>query len=286
MSHLRDYRERRDDERDRDERDRDRRPPPPPSSASSSSRHDHREREPREHARRPGDERRGGWGGREARDREAREREEEQARTLQWGRPSDASAASSSRDRAAAHAQAQAPPPEQPNFAVTGLLTKGMNVVNGVEVAYVPPLDAKEPSVRWRLYVFRGKEAIDEPIRLYGRAHFLFGRDRVVVDVPTDHPSCSKQHAVVQYRMTEQRTDAEFTGVRRTVKPYLFDLGSTNGTFLNSERVEPRRYIELREGDVLKFGESSRDYVLLHPDSMKTLGGAKDDNDEPAAQPE
>jgi hypothetical protein len=29
---------------------------------------------------------------------------------------------------------------------------------------------------------------------------YLFGRERKVADVPTDHPSCSKQHAVLQYR--------------------------------------------------------------------------------------
>lgn len=29
---------------------------------------------------------------------------------------------------------------------------------------------------------------------------YLFGRERRVADVPTDHPSCSKQHAVLQFR--------------------------------------------------------------------------------------
>jgi hypothetical protein len=29
---------------------------------------------------------------------------------------------------------------------------------------------------------------------------YLFGRERRVADIPTDHPSCSKQHAVLQFR--------------------------------------------------------------------------------------
>jgi smad nuclear-interacting protein 1 len=28
----------------------------------------------------------------------------------------------------------------------------------------------------------------------------LFGKDRKVVDIPTDHPTCSRQHAVLVFR--------------------------------------------------------------------------------------
>ena len=47
------------------------------------------------------------------------------------------------------------------------------------------------------------------------------------------------------------------------VKPYIMDLESTNKTWLNGEELEPARYYELREKDVLKFGESVREYVLM-----------------------
>eukprot|EP00741_Cyanophora_paradoxa_P025254 tig00000361_g24373.t1 len=88
-----------------------------------------------------------------------------------------------------------------------------------------------------------------------------------VCDVPTDHPSCSKQHAVLQYRLVEtDRLNADLVPIK-AVKPYIMDLESTNGTFLNDERIEASRYYELREKDVLKFGTSSRTYVLLHDQS-------------------
>ncbi|CAI5477287.1 unnamed protein product [Closterium sp. Yama58-4] len=51
------------------------------------------------------------------------------------------------------------------------------------------------------------------------------------------------------------------------VRPYLMDLGSTNGTFLNGSRIESQRYYELMEKDTVKFGNSSREYVLLHEHS-------------------
>ena len=33
--------------------------------------------------------------------------------------------------------------------------------------------------------------------------------------------------------------------MKSTVRPYIMDLGSTNGTYLNSERLDSQRYYEL-----------------------------------------
>jgi len=41
------------------------------------------------------------------------------------------------------------------------------------------------------------------------------------------------------------------------------DLQSTNGSFLNGEKIDDSRYYELREKDSLKFGTSTREFVLL-----------------------
>jgi smad nuclear-interacting protein 1 len=88
-----------------------------------------------------------------------------------------------------------------------------------------------------------------------------------VADLPLDHPSCSKQHAVLQYRLIEVQD--EEGNSRREVKPYIMDLESTNGTFLNGERIESSRYYELKEKDMLKFGMSTREFVILHEDSVQ-----------------
>jgi smad nuclear-interacting protein 1 len=48
------------------------------------------------------------------------------------------------------------------------------------------------------------------------------------------------------------------------IKPYIIDLGSTNGTLLNGEKIPTQRYIELKSGDIIKFGTSTRDYVLVN----------------------
>lgn len=47
---------------------------------------------------------------------------------------------------------------------------------------------------------------------------------------------------------------------------------------MNNKKVEPRRYVELLERDVVKFGFSQREYVLLHENSKDD---AQDDDQEP-----
>ena len=60
------------------------------------------------------------------------------------------------------------------------------------------------------------------------------------------------------------------------MKPYIIDLDSANGTFVNNRRIPSRSYVELLEKDVVKFGYSSREYVLLHEMSKDSDGEGED----------
>lgn len=90
----------------------------------------------------------------------------------------------------------------------------------------------------------------------------MIGRDRKVCDIAVDHPSCSKQHAALQYRLVPFERDDGSSGKR--VRPYIIDLESANGTFVNNDKIDSKKYVELLEKDVIKFGFSSREYVMLH----------------------
>ena len=141
------------------------------------------------------------------------------------------------------------------------------NKINGVVLRWSEPHDGAKPSKRWRLYVFKGKEAL-EPYHIHRQSAYLLGRERRVADIPLDHPSCSSQHAVLQFRLTPKREAAGRE--TRLVRPYVMDLGSTNGVYVNDARVDTQRYVELLEKDVLRFGYSSREYVILNADSATT----------------
>jgi len=86
-----------------------------------------------------------------------------------------------------------------PNFEISGKLLEDTNVFNGVVVKYSEPPEARKPKRRWRLYVFKGEETLST-LHMHRQSAYLLGKDRKVVDLPIDHPSCSRQHAVFQYR--------------------------------------------------------------------------------------
>ncbi|XP_078537342.1 smad nuclear-interacting protein 1 [Lissotriton helveticus] len=153
---------------------------------------------------------------------------------------------------------------EQPNFGLSGALLEDTNTFRGVVIKYSEPPESRVPKKRWRLYPFKNDEVL--PVMyIHRQSAYLLGRHRKIADIPIDHPSCSKQHAVLQYRLVEFTRVNGQTG--RRVRPYIIDLGSGNGTYLNNQRIEPQRYYELKEKDVLKFGFSSREYVVLHESS-------------------
>lgn len=158
-------------------------------------------------------------------------------------------------------------PKEKPNFGNTGALAAASNSVTQADgttitLKYHEPPEARKPPARdqWKLFVFKGNDVVDT-LELGSRSCWLVGREPTIVDMAAEHPSISKQHAVIQFRYTEKRN--EFGDKIGRVKPYLIDLESANGTELNGDKVPDRRYLELRPKDVVKFGLSTREYVIM-----------------------
>ena len=152
---------------------------------------------------------------------------------------------------------------KRPDFGLSGALAKdqsgtgGSNVYKGVLLKFQEPPEARTPNTLWRLYVFRGDEQIDT-LHVSKQSAYLFARNEDIADILLQHPSCSSQHAVLQYRAVPSKETGKLT-----CQPYLMDLESTNGSFINGVRIDPARYYQLKKGDVLKFGASTREYVLL-----------------------
>lgn len=171
----------------------------------------------------------------------------EQATRPVWGRPD-----------LEAEPEKDVPDPDaaKPDFGLSGALAKDEttgNVYKGHVLKFTEPDDAAKPRERWRVYVFKDDD-VAETLHIHRQSAFLVGRLKDIADILTMHPSCSGQHAVIQFRLRPGDL----------VLPYVMDLDSTNGTFLNDAKIEAARYVELRHKDVLRFGSSTRDYVLLN----------------------
>jgi hypothetical protein len=87
--------------------------------------------------------------------------------------------------------------------------------------------------------------------------------------------SLSEPRALPKYRslVPLPQEPGDMGPPKRAVRPYVLDLESTHGTLLNGKRLEPARYTELRSGDVLRFGASVREYVLLPEEAAAGAGG-------------
>lgn len=173
-------------------------------------------------------------------------------------------------------------PVERPNYEATGQLAAEHMTRNGVLLKYAEPPESCVPSRRFRFHVFKGDQQICTlapsipslsltslaVIPLHARSSFLVGRDGKIADIALHHDSISKQHAVIQHRqLTQRRPDG--LGMETLQRPYLIDLESANGTELNGLPVEAGRYYELKVGDVVRFGASTREFVFFAEDALQ-----------------
>ncbi|XP_061116872.1 kanadaptin [Conger conger] len=130
-----------------------------------------------------------------------------------------------------------------------------------------PPLAYSEPpwggvsEIRYSLEILKNGAIVDT-VPLTQSSYFVVGR-LPLCDVSLEHPSISRYHSVLQYRLFpgEEGVVGEESGF------YAFDLGSTHGTFVNKNKIPPKTYIRIRVGHMLKFGGSTRLFILQGPES-------------------
>ncbi|XP_063246916.1 kanadaptin [Prinia subflava] len=122
-----------------------------------------------------------------------------------------------------------------------------------------PPWGSRPPAGSgYGLEVLKGGVVLGS-VRLEDSSWFLVGRLPGCA-LSLEHPSVSRHHAVLQYRGAGgSPDDPDAAGF------YVYDLGSTHGTFLNKARVPPRTYCRVRVGHGLRFGGSSRLFLLQGP---------------------
>lgn len=101
-----------------------------------------------------------------------------------------------------------------------------------------------------------------EMIDLMKQPYYVFGRF-ANSDIVMAHPTISRHHAIFQYKATSAEDNSDSAHGNGF---YVYDLGSTHGTFVNKQRVRPLHYVRVRVGHILKFGASTRQFILQGPE--------------------
>ena len=90
---------------------------------------------------------------------------------------------------------------------------------------------------------------IERVLDLSQKPTYSLGRSPDFCDFAFDEPLMSRRHAVIQHR-----ADGAL---------FVFDLGSTHGTFLNKRRVPAGEFVQLRAGDFLRFGPRENRFFIV-----------------------
>ncbi|KAG7400134.1 WD repeat-containing protein 70 [Phytophthora boehmeriae] len=91
-----------------------------------------------------------------------------------------------------------------------------------------------------------------EKVSVSSRACYVLGRSEDQSDVWLQHPSVSRQHAAIIHGKDEQLC--------------VMDLDSAQGTFVNGKEMKPMEPHQLKGGDKIQFGASTRTYVFENPE--------------------
>lgn len=141
---------------------------------------------------------------------------------------------------------------------------------NQLKCPYVEPKWSEKAEHVYSFEVLKGGIIAETFKDLQSRAYWLIGKlpDN---NISMAHPTVSRYHAVFQYR-TEVKSELDETvddeteseTKKRDIEKgwYLYDLNSTHGSFVNKTRIPPKTYVRVRVGYMLKFGGSTRNFIL------------------------
>lgn len=149
------------------------------------------------------------------------------------------------------------------------------NNINELPCPYIEPPWSKlaDPRINYDLEVLKNGVIVEEIKNLQTKKFWTFGRLESC-DIYLAHPSISRFHTVLQYRPKleieplddETKIEAEVEKEEILSGWYIYDLGSTHGSFLNKKQIPSKSYIRVKVGHMIQLGGSTRRFILKGPD--------------------
>lgn len=163
-------------------------------------------------------------------------------------------------------------PKELPNWHIVSLYSDRQYVCQGKRTKYFIPYDSSDPSPNHTYTLHMIADATTDPVSLkITMPTYLLGREKCC-DIGLNSPTISAFHCVIQFRKVKPENMNKLV-----IKPYIFDLKSTNGTYLNFKRISSKRFIELLDGDVITFGKKDQQNIILKFQIQKSLDYEEDE---------
>ncbi|KAJ3300232.1 Kanadaptin [Borealophlyctis nickersoniae] len=146
-----------------------------------------------------------------------------------------------------------ATPPEDPSGLAKRVEQAATNGTHRPQtpppVPYEPPEWSAEPKEDFHFEVLKNGVIVHTTAAIR-RAFLIVGR-LPVCDIELEHTTISRYHAVVQFKGDGSS--------------YIYDLGSTHGTFVNKVQIPKRIHHRIHVGDMIRFGQSTRLYIFQGP---------------------
>lgn len=108
---------------------------------------------------------------------------------------------------------------------------------------------------------------IVEQIDVSMKSFYSVGRQKDAVDLLMENPTISRKHAIIQHKDTGE--------------VFIYDLGSTHGTFVNKRQLPGHTYVKLKMGDMIRFGQSTRLLILCGPEEAEERDEEGEEEKEP-----
>lgn len=145
---------------------------------------------------------------------------------------------------------------EQPNWGIQSLYNDRQLIRKKKLTKFFVPYDSVQPDDSWRLYIFNSDISRDDiykaetPSILIGREDFC--------DIKLIDKKVGRQHCVIQFRYTRLGEDQ-----KPRIVPYIFDISSRNGTYINGSKIPSMCFVQLQHKDTITFGNAVDSIVLM-----------------------
>lgn len=160
-----------------------------------------------------------------------------------------------------------------PDYGIKSLYSERILVRKDKKTKYMLPFDSSKPDNKNLYYMHisvKGQDNITtfdfkDEATLIGRESFC--------DIRFTHKIISRQHCVIQFRKVKIQENVE----DYDIVPYIFDIGTKNGTYINNEKINSCQYVQILDEDIITFDNHEDNEIIIKFHIQKNVEAEQSD---------